>query len=352
MTTQAPSFNIELAQSDEDYKAVSEIMLRTFTIFDLEGLQQRHKWLDELNPAGKSLTYLLSDCDKIIGTQCVCLRQHRHNNETITSGSFIDFAVDQSYRSLGPAMQLLKGSTTNARGLLGFLYGFPNAKSAPVFKRAGATLLGHTRRMTRVLKADKYLEHHINKHVRPLVAKCVNSSIAAVDFILHCAASITTLAEWNPDNDVVLDSIWEQADYPDVLISRRDAQTINWRYQNGRKYPRIQKVVFTSKGRQRKPLGYILFTVDIDTIKVLDFFTIRPDTLLATRIWGLFFWEARKFNCTNIFLEFFGPKTIRKALTLMGFVNRDPAPIFTFSGTCNTPENENNWYITHFDRDT
>ena len=353
MTAKPLPFRVDLMESDEHRETVLNILNDTFEFFNKEGVKQKYRWLNDLNPVAESLTYLLvdTDKDKIIGTQSVCIREFVLGEQQGRSGTLIDFAVDKSYRSLGPAMQLLKGSTKSSADKLSFIYAYPNPKAAPVFKRAGAKVLGETRRMVRVLRGEKYLREKVPGILLTPVAAVLNSGLAMLDWLVSRSASGRYVASWQDTDNNALDELWQLAEFDGVLLSRRDAAVVAWRFRNGRDYSGLSRVLFRDR-KSGKPVGYIIYTVDADTVKIQDFFMVRPDTALVIDLWRTFLWGIRKTGCSNVFMEFFGPEAVRRGLGKVGFIRRESAQVVVFPGTLEVPESEENWYLTGFDRDT
>ncbi len=352
--TKKQTFDVKLDEGDQYRNEVTHIFSSNFESFDSNSFKQRYEWLNELNPPGKSLTYVLFDneADKIVGVQSVCLRRFEAGGNQLLAGTMIDLVVDKSYRSLGPAMQLLKRSTKSAREKLAFLYGFPNRKAAPVFKRAGAKTLGCMQRMARVLHTHEYLRGRMPRVFSRPISLLADFVLVVVDGIYNVMA-LRSL-ELCSDNitDEQINSLWKESNYEDTLVSRRDADTLSWRYKNGRSYPNLQKVYIFAKDKDKTPIAYILFTVDHEIIKIQDFFVVELKRNLIVKVWRLFIWYSRKFNVSSLSVEFFGVHEVNKALHKVGFVQRETANIVILQGCKEVSEDENMWYITSFDRDT
>lgn len=354
MTKKPLPFEVLEAEGAEQQPVIFQILQNAFDAFDEDYVTQKYKWLNELNPAGFSLSYLLKDleAESAIGTHSICKREFVYSGKKLAAGVMIDFAVDRSYRSLGPAMFLLKNATKDASDKLSFLYGFPNRKAAPVFKRAGARSLGETRRMVRVLTSEKYIKDKVPDWLLGPVSSLLNLGVKAFDYACYLYASASVTAHWSEVPDELIDQLWQTSEYNQVMLSRRDAKTLNWRPLNGVKYTDLNTVLFTDRKNDNSPLGYITYYLNGDSVQVLDFFVKAPDSVLVRKIWLSFLWRVRKFHKTNVFFEFFGPEEIRKGLASVGFIKRESANIILIPGTDDVPESEENWYITSFDRDT
>ncbi len=348
------NFNIERLETAEHLKHALRILENVFDSFDAETVAQKYRWLNEINPAAESLTYLLKDMDKdiYIGVFSICRRQYQYNGHTHQSGAMIDFAVDKSYRTLGPAMQLLRQGVQAAQKELGFLYGTPNRKASPVFKRAGAKPLGEMNGLVRVLRTEKYIKEKSPGILHNPLSGLLNFCIAGFDYCASLSASFELKGHWGGDHDEKLDQLWAQSDYRNTCISTRNADTIKWRPCNGSVYQGLNLFLVTDKSQQEKPLGYILYWIKGDSIRILDFFTVSPTPTLIKNMWRIFLWGIRRYGKNNVYLAFFGSNDILSALNTVGFVKRESFQIVYFEGVEEIPDDPGQWFMTSFDGDT
>ena len=98
----------------------------------------KYDWFYRQSPHGAPLMQLLHHGEHAIGTCAAGMREFMLGDRCIRGGVLVDLAVLPEHRSLGPAMLLQQGLVAAAdRRQIDLLYGFPNPKAAPVFKRMG-----------------------------------------------------------------------------------------------------------------------------------------------------------------------------------------------------------------------
>ena len=73
-----------------------------------------------------------------------------------------DFFVHKAHRSLFPALSLQRTAADAARANAAFVYGFPNQKALPVFRRS-VRRARHGKAFVRVLDYTPYLERHLKR---------------------------------------------------------------------------------------------------------------------------------------------------------------------------------------------
>ncbi len=126
-------------------------------------MQAKFDWVYRDSPLGAPLTMMLQHLPtgEAVGVATAAPRRMRIGRREIRAGVLVDLAVLPAHRSLGPALQLQQALLEAAPSRFDFVYGFPNRKAAPVFKRAGYVSLGQLVRHARVLRHRDYLAQRI-----------------------------------------------------------------------------------------------------------------------------------------------------------------------------------------------
>lgn len=97
----------------------------------------KYDWFYRDAPAGAPLLQLLMHAGTAspVGVCAAGRRQMLRDGDTLRAGVLVDLAVTPEHRTLGPALILQQGLFAAGQRELDLLYGFPNPKAAPVFKR-------------------------------------------------------------------------------------------------------------------------------------------------------------------------------------------------------------------------
>lgn len=254
-----------------------------------------------------------------------------------------DFAVEPAFRTLGPALMLMKRALAGAGGR--FVYGLPNRNSAAVCKRAGLTQAGHLVRYARVVGGHHPRMQHWPWALRPLASV----ALALIDLCrglllrprLRCVAS--------DFDDATLATLWQQRPQEFVLGDRSPAFLV-WRYGlPDRGQWRLHRVE-DSTGR---PVGQIIWRDVAGRAELGDFFSTEPARFTAPMLTA-FCRTARDLGLHSVSLEFFGAPSVQQAVLAAGFRPREtPMPVVmaVTSGGEALPTDADCWYLTSFDND-
>lgn len=167
--------------------------------------------------------------DIAVGACSAGRRRMVWGNRDIRAGVLVDLAVTPEHRSLGPALILQQGLIAAGKRELDLLYGFPNPKAAPVFKRIGYRHLCDIVRYARVLRHASY----VARRVPPLLA---NVAGTLIDLAAHMADRLRSLggprlhSQWSDHADQRMDALWSGSRHGDGLLSIRDAEHVRWRF--------------------------------------------------------------------------------------------------------------------------
>lgn len=125
----------------------------------------KYDWFYRSAPAGTPLLQLLmhTGMEAPVGVCAAGRRRMLRNGREVRAGVLVDLAVMIEHRSLGPALILQQALFAAGKRELDLLYGFPNPKAAPVFKRIGYQQLTDMVRHVRVVRHAPYLHRRLRR---------------------------------------------------------------------------------------------------------------------------------------------------------------------------------------------
>ena len=264
-------------------------------------------------------------------------------------GILVDLTVDPAFRSMGPALKLIRGVMEQETLGSDILYGFPNKKSYLIYKRVGFSNLGFLVRYAKVTNYSKQIAKYsklASVVFGPLIDRMSLLYGALVSRWLNrkyeCASQEAT-----PEG---IDCLLNEDGPIKKHMLVRDHAFLQWRFEQNYKH---KYKFFTIRHLQDKSLaGYICYrTTPSEDVIVEDFLALDDDVSLKA-LFRLFCQQMRKLGQRSVSLEFFGNGDVVGVLRSLGFMRRDEAPII-FWGKSNDAmlKHAESWYITTADRD-
>ena len=315
----------------------------------LNGAVAEKKFQDQYlhNPAGVGQCFFMREqaTGEAIGVQCLVPRQFYRGDKKIQAATMADFMVTLAHRSLGPALQLMRGCMENGIADFDFLYGFPNQKAQSIFKRAGLSPLGNMARHVKLLKSRDFLQKKIGEPWFSVASAIFDAVLYIADLVRYFI--FKEKYDWREMTafDASFEKLWRKQVSSGLLISDRSENLLKWRYP-----PSHSWKIFAAYARNSTTLlGYVVWTQQGTNITISDFLC-EANALPA--LLHSFSWKMRKYKARRITAEFFGPQPTQDALRHAGFEVRDQDPVFIFQGTSELSLAQANCYLTQFDRDT
>ncbi len=341
------SFYVEIADVQKDRGEILRLWQLGFP--SVNRFEEKYDWFYSNNPAGKPYLYFLKSGNVNIGIEGIGPKKWLLNGESIRSGLFVDLVVDPAFRSLGPALRLIKDSTEQSICDLPILYGFPNPKSLPVYKRGGFELLGMMSRYAKPLQYTPYILQY-SKLLAQLFGGIIDFAYKLTEGIinkkLHKSLSCNVDNEFDKD----FDSLWSLRRQDAYCMAQRDKEFLLWRFKNN---PLENYKLFTINSRAAEALlGYIVYKTNaVGNVFIIDFLASDNNVNLFW-LFRLFGQKMRMAGYKSVSVEFFGEESIVKILKQCCFKCRDVQPIIC---ALNSEKLERkslkNWYITSADRD-
>ena len=120
----------------------------------------RYRWLYLDNPHGVARVWLAEDAatGEVIGTSAGHPKRASIDGTLVDTLDLSDFAIDKAYRSLGPALKLLRATLEPIRnGTFAFSYDHPSPAMFAIYQRMGGRDVSSRRRWVRLLKVSPKL---------------------------------------------------------------------------------------------------------------------------------------------------------------------------------------------------
>lgn len=301
------------------------------------------------NPAERGTVILLraDGMDEAQGAQGLHPRRFHLGDRPMRAAGMADYVVNEGHRSLGPALLLMRHGTRVGAERFDFIFGFPNAKAAPVFVRAGLKQLGVVRRHAKLLTSRNKLARHAPAWMAAACAPMLDRALELRDW-LRGPGSATRLDCTDSDwHDVAIDAIWNRRS-PGRLLSERTSHMLRWRFGHP---ARGAWRICVARDIWGAPQGYVVWRVDDGFAEVGDFFSIDQDSqtmslmLAFTRL-------MREARVRSISVEFFGSAHVEAQLRAAGWVTRpELLPVFTGRTMPSALPPQDAWYLTRFDSD-
>lgn len=203
---------------------------------------EKLRWFYCDGPHGPGRAFVIHperECSEAIGSAGFGVRALRFRDRTLRAALFADLAVDRAHRSGLPALALVRAVKRHVSESFDLGYGFPNARAAALYKRAGYRQLGEMQRYVRVLRAGAYLEQRLRA---PRVA---HAAAAIVDRVRAAASRARALRTsrgdeltWHASFDARFDRLWDAGRTLAPIVCERTAAFLNWRFaaQPGHRY--------------------------------------------------------------------------------------------------------------------
>ncbi len=284
----------------------------------------KYDWFYRHSPAGAPLLQLLTadGCDA--GTCSAGRRRMLLDGQPLRGGVLVDLAVLPEHRSLGPALILQQGLFADARHQLDLLYGFPNPKAAPVFKRIGYRPLGHLVRHVRVLRHARYLARRMPRALAAVAGPLVDARLRLRDALAH-AQGPALRAIWVDQADARMQAIWDASVKPDGVCAVRDLEHLRWRFDQapsgGFRY------LLLSARRDDAPVAWFAVRPDGATLHVHDYWSL-PGAALGTRMLMALTHAARAAGHAAVSVELATSAAHLMPWQALGFQERSRRPIF------------------------
>ncbi|MEZ5461204.1 hypothetical protein [Dokdonella sp.] len=312
-------------------------------------MQSKFDWFYAGCPFGEPTLRLLRQVanGSHVGVASAGPRRMQAADSVFEAGVLVDLAVSPEHRSLGPAMMLQTAVAEAGAARFGLLYGFPNPKAAPVFKRVGYAKLGEIVRYARVLRHAGYLSRRLPRALAAVAGPFVDLGVRLRD-AWRSRRDARPLVLWSDAADPRFDALWARSNIGDTALSIRDYRFAHWRFDQ---CPfEDTEFLLLSDPANGDLLAWFACQIVDNTVHVRDFWSaeaaqgiarIHVDTLMA---------EVRKRGHVAISVEVAGKRDRLAGWRAAGFSARGKRPVFG-KWSDGRAANEVDLYLTSADED-
>ncbi|MHC4134524.1 MAG: GNAT family N-acetyltransferase [Planctomycetota bacterium] len=315
---------------------------------------ERFDWHYRANPDGPALVWLAQDAAGTpVGTSAAYPRRMHVDGRTVQALNLSDFAVDTAYRSLGPALQLLRATLEPVRsGEYAFSYDFPSESMRALYRRMGGLDLGRKERWVRPVDLRPIAKRKMGGGiVGSVVGAAGQAALRARDALsgVRAGLEIEPLAG---DCGAEFDALDDRLGRLRPVTGVRDAEYLNWRYSRS---PLAGYMILCAR-RDGDLKGFVvLCTGDPEVVAVLDLFAPEGDGIRRGLIAGAVEF-ARRRGAEALWMQVLADSGSAHAAQALGFVKRDdtegPVPFAAPDSPHRaTLAEADNWWITGGDRD-
>ncbi len=316
--------------------------------------EHRYAWLYGAGPATAWL--LKSGTGSVVGAAGLMRRELQLAGRRVRAGQAIDLNVDQSHRSIGPALSLQRALVAAVKeGRFDLIYALPNAKSEPVLRRVGYRPLGTLQRWARPLASDAPFKRWLRqKGLRKATSAVVDSFLYLNSPEAFYRRPAGLRVHVTDRFDARFDGLWERAAPQFQVIGERTSAYLNWRFCQ---CPQVRHRVFYLASADDELLAYLVYSPGEKTAYVSDFLFNEPDKLDLLLI--EFLRQMRRQKAEVVATSFLGSHVVGRRLKRLGFWMRpsDWKAMLYVDRQRLGPEAEGlgdaeSWFLTRADVDT
>jgi len=268
------TLRIRLASPMGDREQLLNLYKRNFTHID-GYFAERFDWHSRLNPVGEGWTWILYEqrTGRCVGATSLFPRQVYVDERQLKVGQVMLFAVDASYRSLGPAVQLQRATFQPVdSGQLDFCYDCPpHDEGMSTFARLGMRANCEVTRFVLPLRSDEYLGKRLG------AGAWAKPVIGTANLLLRIRRSRRDLhglemAEFDGAFGDEFSELDKAAPTSGLIRGRRSADILNWLYRNRQVPPKrlpngeLEKARVIVARRGGELQGFVAYAAQTDNL--------------------------------------------------------------------------------------
>lgn len=312
--------------------------------------EAKFQWFYCDHPNGPStMLFLVHGAERTpVGTAGIGGRELVANGTVHRAGVLADLLVVPSHRTLFPAMELQRAATREGLASRDVVFGVPNVKAVPVFRRLGYTPIGDLVRFVLVLRYGEQLR-------RRMPAWLASVGGAVLDRVMPVVrrmrgASGPAIGEWRDTVDARFDDLWTRTRSFAGVIGVRDARYLTWRFFARPAHPHRMFTLRTADGARL--IGYAVCEDARPTLHVRDFLVDRAVPGGVATLVDTLARQARGEGFSTLSLDFMGGDDDCHSLRRAGMRERDRRPLFaSFAVGQDVTLRQLPWYVTRADID-
>ncbi|HEY6562084.1 MAG TPA: GNAT family N-acetyltransferase [Polyangiaceae bacterium] len=315
-------------------------------------LERTFRWYyrDDADRGNRCFVLLHGGDAELVGATGVGVRRFQAFGKSVDAALLGDFFVHKAHRSLFPALSLQRAAADAARANAAFVYGFPNQKALPVFRRLGFAELGRVRRFVRVLDYTPYLARHLK---RPWLTRVVARPLNALLPLRRPPSwlpSKTRRYAWLTRFDERMDALERESRMGVAVRGQHTAAFLNWRF-------------CAKPGFEGRTLA--LFDARTDALSAYAVVEEAPEAAYVRDLYGRT-WndvghllcrlerELQRARAASISMNLVGAPELVTRLARLGYAERPSTrTVILSAAAASRPELSDaaHWYLTDADED-
>jgi Acetyltransferase (GNAT) domain len=312
----------------------------------------RFEWLYANNPNGKAKVWVAWDNgNKLVATAAAFPRRVYVGGEKYTAWVLGDFCVADSYRSLGPALDLQKKCLADLKNSdAAFCYDFPSRSMLAVYRRLGLTPSTEMIRFAKALKLNTKLAKVIKSRILVRAVSAPLNKLLAVYGRTKLSNQGVRFSVYEGSFGREFSRLAESLGSSLGICIDRSCDYLNWRY---RLNPLYSYEVVTAR-RANHLVGYCVFYQGGQNGTIVDLFGDRDGAVIAGLIGTVEnLLEGRGAEVLSIPVADRNPFV--PLLRGIGFAQREKAPvirIFSHASSDYRHAGNSDWLLMVGDRDS
>lgn len=315
-------------------------------------LERTFRWYyrDDADRGNRCFVLLHGSGAELVGATGVGVRRFQVDARGIDAALLGDFFVHKAHRSLFPALSLQRTAADAARVSAAFVYGFPNQKALPVFRRLGFAELGTVRRFVRVLDYAPYLQRHMK---RPWLARAVARPLNALAPLRRPRSLLPSRSRryaWVTDFDERFDALDRQSKLGALVRGQRSAAFLSWRFSAKPGFAGRTLALFDAGSTTLRAYAVVETAPEAASIRDLYGRTWRD----VAHVLGRLEREMRAARVASISMNLVGAPALVAVLARLGYTERPSSrKVIWSAGPASAPELSDvaRWYLTDADED-
>ena len=316
--------------------------------------KDRFNWAYLNNPDGVALVWLAETADgETVGTSAAFPRRFRVNGNTVRALVLSDFAIDRRFRTLGPAVGLLRATLASIDGgSFEFALDHPSESMLAVYKRLGGIELGRNTRCVRLLKVSGATERRWGAGVRAMVIGSLGDfMLRTMDRIRRIPGDLNVEVYPGVFNDE-FDQLGCVLEESRAVCGDRRSDYLNWRYQSGIRFEYSTLIVRSEK----ELLGYaVVQRTDVRSMTIVEF-VCRADSTIEVALFNALLDVARRSNVESLQASCMEGGAWCTILKRLGFAGREQSTgpvVFSPKNAkwADIVTDRDQWWMTDGDRD-
>jgi hypothetical protein len=318
------------------------------------GARERLEWLYRSNPDGPALVWLAQDPAGVpVGTSAAHPRRMRVDGSIVRAINLGDFAMDRPWRTLGPALQLLRATLEPVRnGAYAFSYDYPSPSMDALYTRMDRTVLGYSERWVRPVSLKTAVRRHAGEGViSDVVGAAADVALWARDALIRPVRELQLEVLSGPCGEE-FDALDARLAGRQSVIGVRDATYLNWRYLQ---HTMWRHTVICARRHGRLDGYMVLRSKETSAVSLLDLHATDDESVRHGLVAAAVHW-ARDQNADSIDVEVVARSASARMVQRLGFLRREPhcGPVACapegppYAATLSAADN---WWLMGGDRD-